>query len=146
MSKATADIQKVADTISDDKGNPILSYQALADLKEHLALLRDDFEEHSTGASEHYDEVKNLGKQEHWQNCPVNRCPNLGNIIGKLDHIIHIFDTWDSKAEDSRRSTGATLSDIQTQIRECSNSLNNLAKTFIDVLSNAVTGNKKRGQ
>ena len=144
MTKATLDIQKVASTIADDKGNPILSYQALSDIKEQLALLRDDFEEHANGATSHYADTSNLSKQEHWQNCPVNRCPNLPNITAKLDHIIHIFDTWDDKAEESRRNTGALLSEIQAMIRDCSNDLKNLAKTFIEVLSNAVSGNSKK--
>lgn len=142
--KATADIQKVASTIADEKGNPILSYKALADLKEQIALLRDDFDEHSKNAEGHYDEVKRTGDLALWQKCDVGKCPNLGNITAKLDHVIHIFDTWDDKAEQSRQNAGATLDAISSQIRDCSNELKTLAKTVIEVLSNAVLGNNKR--
>ena len=142
--QATNDIQKVAATIADEKGNPILSYKALADLKEQISLLRDDFDEHAKSAVDHYDDVKRNGDLAMWQKCDVGKCPNLGNILAKLDHVIHIFDTWDEKADASRQATGATLETIATMIRDCSNDLKNFAKTVIEVLSNAVTGNNKR--
>lgn len=142
--KATSDIQKVAATIADDKGNPILSYKALADLKEQISLLRDDFDEHTKSAESHYEDVKRSGDLAMWQKCDVGKCPNLGNILSKLDHVIHIFDTWDEKADASRQATGATLDSIASMIRDCSNDLKNFAKTVIEVLSNAVTGNNKR--
>lgn len=37
--------------------------------------------EHFASAQRHYDDVERLSNDEHWKNCPVDKCPNFTNLL-----------------------------------------------------------------
>ena len=141
--QATNDIQKVAATIADEKGNPILSYKALSDLKEQISLLRDDFDEHSNRADTHYSDLQHVASSEHWKTCDVSKCAHMQQIFNKLDKVTERFDQFDKRAEETRTNTYVSLQDIREGIKDLGKELADLAKSIISLLSNSLKDKEK---
>ena len=134
VAKTTLDLEKVSKTLADDKGNPIISFSLLADLKEQIALLRDDFEEHSNKAIDHYTDLQHVSSAEHWKTCDINKCVHMQQIFNRFEKATERFDAFDKRAEETRTNTTLTLQDIREAIKDLGKELGDLAKLIINVL------------
>lgn len=139
-------LKKMSDTVDimgkaivNEKGNPIATYDVLSSIKQELSLLRDDFEEHSTSAADHYKDVERIAGDEHWKNCSIDKCPLMSNIFVKLDKVLDRFDQFDKLAEDSRKNTSASLDSISKGMRDLSKELSSIAQTIVGVLSTLIS-------
>lgn len=135
VSKTTLDLEKVSKTLADEKGNPIISFSLLADIKEQLALLRDDFEEHESKADSHYSDLQHVTSAEHWKTCDINKCVHMQQIFNKFDKATERFDAFDKRVEETRANTNLSLQDIREGQKDLGKELGDLAKLIINVLA-----------
>lgn len=135
VGKTTADLERVSKTLADEKGNPIISFSLLADVKQEIALLRDDFEEHATKADGHYSDLQHVSSSEHWKTCDINKCIHMQQIFNKFDKATERFDAFDKRAEETRANTNLSLQDIREGQKDLGKELGDLAKLIINVLA-----------
>lgn len=134
IAKTTADLERVSKTLADDKGNPIISFSVLADVKEQVSLLRDDFEEHAEKADTHYSDLQHVASADHWKTCDINKCVHMQQIFNRFEKATERFDAFDKRAEETRTNTTLTLQDIREAIKDLGKELGDLAKLIINVL------------
>ena len=138
----TGTIESLGKASLDDKGLPLFDYRVLMEIREQLVELRDNFENHADLFTEHHADVARVANGDPWKTCLIEHCPNLSGIIHKIDMMIKIFDQFDGKAEQSRQTTGATLTQISTQITEIARQLSSDAvesrKTTQESLKNII--------
>ena len=150
LKEFTAQLDAVRRTIEylgvaslDDKGKPLFDFSLLLEIREQLVKLRSDFETHADLLEEHNENIEDIKRGEPWKTCLIDHCPNLSNIIHKIDILIHLFNTFDDKAQESRTQTGATLVQLSDQIDSITKQINSDAienrKNTQEALQNIMT-------
>lgn len=127
LKQAVESIDTLVKTHTDEKGNIVVShYAAYAATREMLVEIKTLLECFTDDAKEHYSDVARLTDEEHWKNCPVDKCPHLpksfAHIFEKIQGFIARFETYEILSTESRNRTNEVLDkqaeELQSLARE----------------------------
>lgn len=146
IKRTTATIDSLGQKLLSEKNDPSVSFSFLSDIKDIVAEIREDLEDHNVEAHNHYTDVKRLSDEEPWKHCSIEKCPHLPKILDKIERVIEKFNQFDIDAERSRQATRTTLTQLDSHVGKVHTEFNNLARTIIDVLKGQQDEKKKKGQ
>ncbi|MBI4962511.1 MAG: hypothetical protein HY913_04480 [Desulfomonile tiedjei] len=64
----------------------------------------------------HVEDTKRLADEEIWKHCPIERCPNLSQVLTFLEQVNRELKEFATEAQESRVQTRSSISDISTRI------------------------------
>ena len=146
LKRITTTIDSLGNRLLSDKNDPNVAFSFLSDIKDIVAAIREDLEDHNSEAHNHYSDVKRMSDEEPWKHCSIEKCPHLPKILDKIERVIEKFNQFDIDAERSRQATGTTLTQLDSHVGKVHTEFNNLARTIIDVLKGQQDEKKKKGQ
>lgn len=64
--------------------------------------------------------LETIASEEHWKNCPVAHCPNLTQILTRLNELMNELQNFVIEARSTRDQTQASIQSIFDVVRELS--------------------------
>ncbi len=144
LKHAIEQIEAVAQTHSDEKGNIVVShYAAYSSMREILIEIKTLLECFVDDAKGHYQDVARLTDEEHWKNCPVDKCPHLpksfASILEKIQSFVARFETYEILSTESRNRTNEVLDKQAEELQNLAREIIATLRSFRDERSNGRT-------
>ena len=112
----TETISKIALSCLDSEGHPVRQQEYHARIRELLVEMKTLIEIHERATNEHFDDVKRLSDDEHWKNCPVDKCPNFGKILAAYQEMVAKFEVYEVRSVENRTRTNETLDELTKEL------------------------------
>lgn len=135
-------VKTLETTILSKEGNPAAQYGMLVHIDETVNELRRDFESHTSAAERHYQTLEDVNSEDHWKNCPIDKCVHFQDIIRRLDRVVEKWEQFEKRADESRANTVTSIEGIRGGQKDLGKELGDLAKLLVGILTDNV---KNRG-
>ncbi len=139
-----AQVSKLDATISHEEGDPVKHYTILREIEKELEELRRDAEIQATASNKHYDISERLASGDAMLTCNVDKCPYMSKIVASLVDVVKRFDEFNIRAEDSRKTTGASIEDIRKQNETLSREISEQNNRLVNILSDVIIARGKK--
>jgi hypothetical protein len=99
MTEAVAKVDLIAQALTDNEGAPVSHHEHLQMIRDTIIEVRSALQVQTQAAFKHYEDVERLTDEEHWKNCPVDKCPNFPRLLGQYGELVGKFEGLASRLE-----------------------------------------------
>ena len=83
---------------------------------ELLIAIKNKIDSFSENSQDYFTDADTIASQEHWKNCPIDRCPNMSLLLNELKDLINQVVEFKNQTEEYRRKNDSLINNLITRI------------------------------
>lgn len=119
---------------TDKQGHIIKLYEYNSNYLKVLTELETLTRTHFSEANRHYEDVKKLANDEHWKNCPIDKCPNFPKILLGYQGLISKFEIFQINAIEVRENMLRSMEEMAASLSRLTEEASNTNLEIIALL------------
>jgi hypothetical protein len=112
INKADANLDFLGGTSKNKDG----SIYSLQERLESINIIKSNLDELTELCQEHFNTTDKIASQEHWKNCPIEKCPNLHVLLYEVKELTSQMKEFKTQTEEYRSKNDISINSLVSRI------------------------------